>query len=69
MMLTRLGGVISEDGDHEEGEDKWRHGDMLLSTQTGTDGQTGEKIDFMDQICSQVLCCHSRCLMSQGVRV
>ena len=29
VMLTRLCGVISEDGDNEEGEDKWRHGDML----------------------------------------
>ena len=55
IMLTRLGGVISKDGDNEKGEDKWRHNDVCMETQIGTDCPTGEKMDFI-RIISEAKC-------------
>ena len=41
IMLTRLGGVISKDGDNEKCEDKWRHNDVCMENPDRNYGSSG----------------------------
>ena len=43
IMLTRLGGVISMDGDNEKCEDKWRHNDVCMENPDRNCGFSGWK--------------------------
>ena len=41
IMLTRLGGVISKDGDNKKCEDKWRHNEVCMENPDRNYGSSG----------------------------